>query len=131
MSETKERRRPARWVAAATALVAALAMLVAPTANPPVAHADAASRGGDFVPFTSPRTLWDTRGGAKLKAGATASINALNVGGIPAAGVSALLVRLTSTQATAGTWLAAYPHGTTRPSVSMVNVGAGETLSNT
>lgn len=131
MSETKERRRPARWVAAFAALVAALAVVVAAPASQPVAHADAASRGGDFVPFTTPRTIWDTRGGAKLKAGATASINALNVGGIPAAGVSAVLVRLTSTQSTAGTWLTAYPHGTTRPGVSMVNVGPGETLSNT
>jgi hypothetical protein len=131
MTQAGSRRRPARWTAAFAALVAALAMLVAPSADPPVAHADAASRGGDFVPFTVPRKIWDTRGGAKLKAGATASINALNVGGIPAAGVSALLLRITSTQATAGTWLTAYPHNAPRPSVSMVNVGPGETLSNT
>ncbi|MBB4910846.1 hypothetical protein [Actinophytocola algeriensis] len=126
------RRRPARWVAAVAALVAALALVVAPAAHQPVAHADAASRGGDFVPFTTPRKIWDTRtNNVKLKAGATASINAVNVGGVPATGVSAVLIRLTAAAPTAGTWLTAYPHNTTRPGVSMLNVGPGETLSNT
>lgn len=125
------RRKPVRWVAASAVLVAALAGLVAPTASPPAAHADAASRGGDFVPFSVPKPIFDTRTGAKLKAGATMSFAAVGVGGVPATGVSAVLVRITTVTPTAATWLAAYPSGTTRPSVSMLNVGAAETLSNT
>jgi hypothetical protein len=118
-------------VAVVAVLGVAFAGLVAPVADQPVARADVAGRGGDFVPFAAPRTIWDTRTGAKMQAGATASINAVNVGGVPATGVSAVLIRVTSTQATASTWLAAYPHGTTRPTASTVNVGPNETLGNT
>lgn len=132
MTTAESRRRPVRWVAAAAALVAALAMLVAPAPGQPPAHADVASRGGDFVAFPTARTIWDSRTrGVKVKPGSTTAVTALNVGGVPAAGVSAVLLRLTSTQATAGTWLTAYPAGAARPGVSMLNVGTGETLSNT
>ena len=121
-----------RWVAAVAALAAALATLVAPATAPPVAHADAASRGGDFVAFPTARTIWDSRtGGVKVKPGSTTTINALNVGGVPATGVSAVMLRLLTVAPTAGTWLTAYPAGATRPAVSMLNVGPGETLSNT
>lgn len=130
MLETRKRRRPAlRLVAALAAGAAALAVVVAPV-DQPVAHADAAGRGGDFVPFTAPLNIYDTRKGAKLKPGATASFTALNVAGIPANGVSALLVRVIAAAPTAATWLTVYPHGTTRPSVSMLNVAATEALSN-
>jgi hypothetical protein len=118
-------------MAAVAVVAAAFAVVVAAPVDRPVAHADAASRGGDFVPFTTPRTLWDTRSGAKLKAGATASFNAVNVGGVPATGVSALMVRVVASAPTAATWLTVYPHGTTRPSVSSLNVGVAEQLSNT
>jgi hypothetical protein len=130
MNTNRSRRRPARWTAALAVLAATLAVVAAAPVGRPVAHADAASRGGDFVPFTSPRTIWDTRSGAKLKANATASFNAVNVNGVPATGVSALFVRIIAVAPTANTWLSAYPHGTPLPGVSMVNVAAGETLSN-
>ncbi|GAB1510926.1 PLL family lectin [Actinophytocola sp. KF-1] len=117
-------------MAALAALAAALAVVVAPVGKP-VAHADAASRGGDFVPFSTARTIWDTRSGAKLKAASTTSFTAVGVGGVPATGVSAVLIRILAVQPSLGTWLTAYPAGTTRPDVSMVNVGTGESLSNT
>jgi hypothetical protein len=118
-------------VAAFAATVAALALVVAAPAHQPVAHADVASRGGDFVPFTTSRTIYDSRSGAKIKAGATVSFNVLNKGGVPATGVSAVLLRVLAMAPTAGTWLSVYPYGTTRPGVSMVNVGPGETIGNT
>lgn len=130
MATARPRRRPARWMAASAVLAAALAVVVAAPVDRPVAHADAASRGGDFVPFTTPRTIYDTRSGAKLAAGATASFNAVNVGGVPATGVSALMVRVVASGPTAATWLTVYPYGTTRPGVSSVNVAATEQLSN-
>jgi len=131
MNRNRSRRRPARWTAALAVLAAALAVVVAAPVDRPVAHADAASRGGDYVPFTTPHSIYDTRSGAKLKANATASFNAVNVNGIPATGVSALFVRILAVAPTANTWLSAYPHGTPLPGVSMLNVAAGETLSNT
>lgn len=118
-------------MAALAVLAAALAVVVAAPVDRPVAHADAASRGGDFVPFTTPRVLYTTGTGPKLKAAATASFNALNVGGVPATGVSALFVRVISGAPTAATWLTLYPHGTTRPAASTLNVAIGERLSNT
>jgi hypothetical protein len=130
MLTTTRRRRPARWTAALAVVAAALAVVAAPV-DRPVAQADAAARGGDFVPFTQPFKLYDTRAGAKLKAGATATFNALNTGGVPATGVSALLVRVVAAAPTARTYLTVFPAGAGRPAGAAVNVDVGEQLSNT
>lgn len=130
MLETRKRGRPAlRMVAALAAVAAALAVVVAPV-DQPVANADAAGRGGDFVPLTTPSKIFDTRAGAKVKAGETRSFAAVNVGGVPATGVSAVLVRVVAAAPTAATWLALFPHNTVRPGVSSVNVAATEQQSN-
>jgi len=131
MNRNRSRRRPARWTAALAVVAAALAVVVAAPVDRPVAHADAASRGGDFVPFTQPRTLYDTRSGAKHAATTAVPVQALGVGGIPATGVSALLVRILVAAPTAATWISVYPDGTPRPGVSMLNAGPTESLSNT
>ncbi|MFI7672302.1 hypothetical protein [Actinophytocola sp. NPDC049390] len=130
MTRAETRWRRPRWTVVLTVLAVALALVAAPV-DRPVARADAASRGGDFVPFSTARTIWDTRGGAKLKQVSTTSFTAVGVGGVPATGVSAVLIRILAVQPSAATWLTAFPAGTTRPDVSMVNVGAGESLSNT
>jgi hypothetical protein len=131
MLETRKRRRPAlRMVAGLAAVAAALTMVVAPV-DQPVARADAAGRGGDFVPLSAPYKIYDTRtNNVKLKAGATASFAAVNVGGVPATGVSGLMVRVIAAAPTANTWITIYSHNTPRPSVSTVYVMATEQQSN-
>ena len=130
MLETRKRRRPAlRLVAALAAVAAALAVVVAPV-DQPVAQADAAGRGGDFVPLNTPSNIYDTRKAAKLKAGGRASFAAVGVGGVPATGVSAVMVRVIAAAPTAATWITVYAANTTQPSVSTVYAMATEQQSN-
>ncbi len=130
MLETRKRRRPAlRLVAALAAVAAALAVVVAPV-DQPVAQADAAGRGGDFVPLSAPSNIYDTRKAAKLKAGGRASFTVLGVGGVPATGVSAVMVRVIAAAPTAATWITVYAANTTQPSVSTVYAMATEQQSN-
>ena len=50
-------------------------------------------------------------------------------GGVPAADdVSAVVLTLTTTGATAGGYLTAYPHGTARPATSNLNFSRGQTI---
>ncbi|MGW4109820.1 hypothetical protein ACWEFJ_02970 [Actinosynnema sp. NPDC004786] len=125
-----ERRGP---VAVLAAVLVVLALVVVPGA--PAAHADAAGRGGDYVPFTTARSVLDTRSGVGGVSGtrgarSVTTFPVLGVGGIPATGVSALYLRIVAISPTANTYLTAWPDGTARPSVSMVNVMAAQTLSN-
>ncbi|MFJ6671241.1 hypothetical protein ACIQMJ_09065 [Actinosynnema sp. NPDC091369] len=122
-----------RGVAVLVAALVALALAVVP--GRPAAHADAAGRGGDYVPFTTARSVLDTRSGA---GGVTGSRGAksvttfpvLGVGGIPTSGVNALYLRVVAVTPTANTYLTVWPDGAPQPSVSMVNVMATQTLSN-
>ncbi len=131
MLETRKRRRPAlRMVAGLAVVVAALAVVVAPV-DRPVAQADGAGRGGDFVPLSAPYKIYDTRtNNVKLKVGGTASFAAVGVGGVPATGVSGLMVRVIAAAPTANTWITVYQHNTVRPSVSTVYAMATEQQSN-
>lgn len=117
----------------AAALLAAAA-LSATTPQP--ARADAAGRGGDYVALDSPATALDTRtgvGGAAgpLVGGATRTVPVAGRVGVPAAGVSAVLVDVSAVQPTLGTYLRLWGDGTPAPALSMVNVDAGKTVSNT
>ena len=51
-------------------------------------------------------------------------------GGVPASGVSAVVLNLTGTGATAGLFLSAYPNGKARPSSSVLNLVKGQTRAN-
>ncbi len=135
MSRSRPRPGPARRpIAALAALLATFAVVLVPHA--PAAHADAAGKGGDFVPFTTGRIVLDTRTGAGGVTGArgpatTTSFSVLGVAGVPATGVGSVLLRVSVIAPTAATYLTVFPDGATRPSVSMVNAGATQTLSNT
>ncbi|MFI6241616.1 hypothetical protein ACIBEF_17235 [Micromonospora sp. NPDC050795] len=106
-----------------------LAMVVSPTP----AHADAAGRGGDYVPIDTV-TLLDTRTGVGSTtgtrgAGSVTSFTALGIGGVPAAGVSALMIDVTAISPTANTFLSVYPDQTSR-TTSELNAAAGEVITN-
>ncbi|MGW4158760.1 hypothetical protein [Streptomyces sp. NPDC004788] len=83
----------------------------------------------------TPSRLMDTRTGtgvpkAKVGPQGTVSLPVTGRGGVPATGVTAVVVNLTATNATAGTYVTAYPYGTTRPTASNLNVPAGKTVPN-
>lgn len=97
------------------------------------ARADAAGRGGDFVPVDSV-TLLDTRDGTGGTTGvrgakSVTTFNAIGVGGVPSSGVSALMVDVTAIQPTANTFLSIYPDLTT-VSASAMNASIGEVMTN-
>ncbi len=89
---------------------------------------------GCLAPLTPARVL-DTRNGTggmsgPVKAGATVSLPILGRGGVPAAGVEAVVLNVTLTQPTAGGYVTVYPDGVSRPTASNLNFGAGQTIPN-
>jgi lysophospholipase L1-like esterase len=107
------------------------------TAVAPAAVSGAAAvAAANYVPFVTPVTAlatWDGTGGVTGVRGpeSITTFPVLGVGGVPATGVSAVLVRIMATDPTASTFLELWPDGTPRPvDLSTLNVGAGENLSN-
>ncbi|MEU8154429.1 hypothetical protein AB0B94_12260 [Micromonospora sp. NPDC048986] len=97
------------------------------------AHADAAGRGGDFVPIDSVPLL-DTRDGTGGTTGvrgakSVTTFNAVGIAGIPTSGVSALMVDVTAIYPTANTFLTIYPD-LTDPKASAMNASIGEVMTN-
>ncbi|MFI8517686.1 hypothetical protein ACIGEZ_07645 [Streptomyces sp. NPDC085481] len=90
---------------------------------------------GSLYEPLNPARLMDSRNGtgvAKAKVGAkgTVTLTVAGKGGVPATGATAVVLNVTATNATAGTYVTAYPYGTTRTSASNLNVPAGATVSN-
>ena len=89
---------------------------------------------GTFQAVPTARIL-DTRKGIGHYLGAVAAtstvhLKATGVGGVPAGGVSAVVLNLTETGATSTGYVTAYPAGTTRPTASSVNYRPGVTRAN-
>ncbi|MCX5010686.1 hypothetical protein OG765_06785 [Streptomyces sp. NBC_00555] len=89
--------------------------------------------GSDFTPY-GPTRLLDTRsgiGGAKAKVApyTTARVQIAGNGLIPA-GVTAVVLNLTVTNATSGGHVTAFPSGAERPITSNVNFAPGQTVPN-
>jgi IPT/TIG domain len=79
----------------------------------------------------APQRLLDTRtSGPTMSAGSTRDLQVLGSGGMPAAGVSAVVLNLTATNTTTPGFFTVFPSGTTRPTASNVNWVAGMTLPN-
>ncbi|MET9955253.1 hypothetical protein ABZ135_27420 [Streptomyces sp. NPDC006339] len=90
--------------------------------------------GSLFQPLAPSRSL-DTRTGtgapkAKVGPGRTVSLTVAGRNGVPAAGVTAVVMNVTAANGTSGTYISAYPYGTARPGTSNLNVPAGKTVSN-
>jgi hypothetical protein len=94
------------------------------TTTPPVA-----SLGGTFHPLPPARIL-DTRTGAPVAGGTAITPTVTGVGGVPARGVSDVVLNVTVTQPTAPSFLTVYPSGTARPNASSLNFVAGQTVPN-
>ncbi|MFE5808557.1 hypothetical protein [Streptomyces sp. NPDC056491] len=88
---------------------------------------------GTYKPIT-PTRLMDTREGlgvpkAKVGAAGTVTLQVAGTAGIPA-GATAVVLNVTATEATAGSFVSVYPNGTTRTSASNLNFTAGQTIPN-
>ena len=91
--------------------------------------------GGTFNPLT-PKRLLDTRNGTggvpvrRLGAGSTLGFQVAGHGGVPATGVSAVVLNVTVTNTSGTGFLTAYPAGLSRPTASNLNWTAGRTVPN-
>ncbi|MEU3843180.1 FlgD immunoglobulin-like domain containing protein [Streptomyces sp. NPDC028635] len=93
------------------------------------------SGGGDRFRPVEPARVLDTRSGlgapkAKVGAGRTVTVQVAGRGGVPATGVSAVVMNVTATNPTAASFVSAYPYGTRRSSASNLNLTAGQTVAN-
>ncbi len=83
----------------------------------------------------NPSRLLDTRigrGGPRAPVGAkgVVELGVTGRGGVPTAGVEAVVLNVTATEATAESFVTAWPTGTARPNASNLNFVAGETRPN-
>ena len=83
----------------------------------------------------SPSRILDTRLGnvapaAPLGPGAALDLQVTGRGGVPASGVSAVVLNVTVTEPSAGSVLTAFPTGQTLPLASNLNFSAGQTVPN-
>ncbi|MGY0006191.1 trypsin-like serine protease [Micromonospora sp. I033] len=96
----------------------------------------AESTSNNYVALSPGGTLLDTRNGTGTTAGprtagSTTDFQALGVAGVPATGVSSVLVDVTAISPTANAYLTLFPQGSARPASSSVNASIGETISTT
>jgi subtilase family serine protease len=90
----------------------------------------AATAGSSFVPVTSTRLL-DTRNGpGAIGPNSQIPLQVTGASGVPASGVTAVVLNVTATDATQDSFLTIYPDGTARPLASNVNFSAGQTIPN-
>ncbi|MEO3936442.1 hypothetical protein V3N99_06745 [Dermatophilaceae bacterium Soc4.6] len=145
---TPARRSRVAVTCTATALLtgltglAALGTAVAPAqaASPTTTGRAAAATpitGGGYVPLMTPRRAMDTRTGlglpraAKIGPGQTATVPLAGRAGVPSGGgASAVVIHLTETGSTAGSYLSAYPADVSRPTVSSLNFAGRSTRGN-
>ena len=88
---------------------------------------------GAFTTLT-PSRLLDTRIGSgasgPVAAGSSVAVTVLGHGGVPAAGVAAVVVNLTATAPSAPGYLTAYADGAVRPTASVLNFGIHQSVPN-
>ncbi|MFI8519985.1 hypothetical protein ACIGEZ_19430 [Streptomyces sp. NPDC085481] len=90
---------------------------------------------GSALTSIAPTRFLDTRDGtgaprARVGAGGTAKLKVAGVHGVPATGVTAVVMNVTAVAPTAGGFVTVYPDGRPVPTASNINYRAGETLPN-
>jgi YVTN family beta-propeller protein len=90
---------------------------------------------GSLLESAGPVRIMDTRNGtggssSPVGPGGTISLQVTGVDGVPATGVTAVVLNVTVTDPTASSYVTVYPGGTTRPVASNLNFTAGETIPN-
>ncbi|MBV9039708.1 MAG: choice-of-anchor D domain-containing protein, partial [Acidimicrobiia bacterium] len=85
----------------------------------------------DHYTAISPSRILDTRSNnTPLGPGETRAVTVAGMGGLPSSGVSAVVMNVTATQPTAGSYLTLFPTGQSQPTASNLNFGPGETVPN-
>jgi hypothetical protein len=88
---------------------------------------------GEYTPLRPARIL-DTRTGlghsGTVGAGQAITVDVTGVGGVPNSGVAAVVINVTVTGPTKGSFLTIYPTGVSRPTASNLNFAAGQTIPN-
>ncbi|WMX45796.1 hypothetical protein RGF97_14305 [Streptomyces roseicoloratus] len=102
-------------------------------ATQPCSAPDAVGK-GRYKPVT-PTRLMDTRVGlgvrkGKVGPGETVTLQVTGTAGLPASGVTAVILNVTATAPTAGSFVSVHPDGTARTSASNLNFTAGQTIPN-
>jgi hypothetical protein len=77
-----------------------------------------------------PSRILDTRTTAQVPGNSSIDVQVTGADGVPASGVEAVTLNLTETNATASSYITAYPTGSSRPLASNVNFVAGQTVPN-
>jgi sugar lactone lactonase YvrE len=93
-------------------------------------YGDQGSRFNSLVPARILDTRTGTGGFTAVGPGSTIDVPFTGVGGVPASGVSAVVLNLTVTQPTAGGFLTVFPSGTARLTTSSINFLPGQTVAN-
>jgi outer membrane protein assembly factor BamB len=89
----------------------------------------AGGAGSPYVPLP-PQRILDTRSGNKLGPNAAMTLQVTGLAGVPAAGVSAVVLNVTVTEPTAESFLTVWPAGQARPLASNLNYVAARTVPN-
>ena len=77
-----------------------------------------------------PKRLLDTRSGAPVPPNGTVTLTVDGAQGLPAAGITSVVLNVTATQPTSNGFLTAYAEGQPQPTTSNVNFGTGRTVAN-
>jgi hypothetical protein len=93
------------------------------------------SSGAGAIRALTPRRILDTRTGtggfsAPVGAGQSIDLQVTGQGGVPATGVSGVVLNVAVTNPSAGGYVTVFPTGTATPLASNINFGAGQTLAN-
>lgn len=127
------RRFPAGAFVPLALLAFLVVMVPAGIATATASQAGAASLGGGFSSL-SPVRILDTRSGigavGPVPGGKAIAIQVAGRGGVPSAGVGAVVLNVTATQPMASGYLTVYPDGAARPTASNLNFLAGRTVPN-
>jgi alpha-tubulin suppressor-like RCC1 family protein len=90
--------------------------------------------GGASFTSVSPYRAWDSRSGpgpiGSLPTAGTRDVTVTGLGGVPATGVSAVILNVTAVNPTAGTFVTVWPTGEAKPLASNLNVPPGDTRAN-
>jgi len=121
-------------VLAVVVLAAAPTVTAAGTPAPPPPPQGTLVDAGEFHVLTPARVL-DTRvdlGGhpGVMQPGETFALQLTGRGGVPAGGVSSVVLNVTSTEATGDGFVAVFPSGAPRPAASTLNLAPGGTVAN-
>ncbi|HUQ59974.1 hypothetical protein [Lentzea sp.] len=114
-------------------LAAVLVATVVPLAGAQAAHADAAGKGGDYVPVPSSPVVLNTLtgiGATGERGEASTTTFTVTGGAVPTTGVGSVVLRIGLLKPTEATWAVAWPAGQNRPGTTMVSAGVGEQISN-